>query len=278
MSLDLSKFQESFFEESGEHVAVMEEGLLALEQRPGDLDLLNRIFRAAHSIKGNSGMFGFAAVGGFTHKLENILDALRNGQMAVTKPLIDLLLEATDALKGLLEAARTNTQPDEAVVGPLRERLQGFVEGKAQQEDVGAHGGAPNELHGGAPGPAQAPRHRYDIAWTPPPDLFQRGMDPGRLLDELAGLGDVTNLKPDVGRLPDLIVMDPERCYLSWTLSLETDRPAEDIESVFEFVKDDGTLRIAEVGAGPRACPNDGQPQRVAPTGTDMRCINFCSG
>ena len=262
MSLDLSKFQESFFEESGEHVAVMEEGLLALEQRPGDLDLLNRIFRAAHSIKGNSGMFGFAAVGGFTHKLENILDALRNGQMAVTKPLIDLLLEATDALKGLLEAARTNTPPDEAVVGPLRARLQACVEGNSPSPSPsplkGEGQSIPSPLEGEGKGEGDLlSRRHYDIAWTPPPDLFQRGMDPGRLLDELAGLGDVTNLKPDVGRLPDLIVMDPERCYLSWTLSLETDRPAEDIESVFEFVKDDGVLTIEEHNvSSPSPCPS----------------------
>ena len=85
MAVDLSQFQESFFEESADHVETMETGLLDLEQRPTDLDLLNRIFRAAHSIKGNSGMFNFTAIGGFTHKMENILDKLRNSQMVVTE-------------------------------------------------------------------------------------------------------------------------------------------------------------------------------------------------
>ena len=64
MAVDLSHFQESFFTESAEHVETIELGLLELEQRPQDLDLLNHIFRAAHSIKGNAGMFNFTAIGG----------------------------------------------------------------------------------------------------------------------------------------------------------------------------------------------------------------------
>ena len=83
MAVDLSQFQESFFTESAEHVETIESGLLALEQRPKDLDLLNRIFRGAHSIKGNAGMFHFTAIAELTHKMENILDDLRNEKMLV---------------------------------------------------------------------------------------------------------------------------------------------------------------------------------------------------
>ena len=108
MAVDLSQFQDSFFEESAEHVETMEAGLLDLEQRPTDLDLLNRIFRAAHSIKGNAGMFNFTAIGGLTHKMENILDRLRNSEMVVTKEIIDVLLLALDGLKSLLEIGRAH--------------------------------------------------------------------------------------------------------------------------------------------------------------------------
>ncbi len=102
MAVDLSHFQESFFTESAEHVETIESGLLALEQRPQDLDLLNRIFRAAHSIKGNAGMFNFTAIGGLTHKMENVLDLLRNEKMPVTPRIIDVLLRALDGLKRVL--------------------------------------------------------------------------------------------------------------------------------------------------------------------------------
>lgn len=80
MSNDFAQFQEAFFEEAAEHLAVVEEGLLKLEQNPNDLDLLNQIFRSAHSIKGTSGMFGFTDIAQFTHKMETLLDLLRNGQ------------------------------------------------------------------------------------------------------------------------------------------------------------------------------------------------------
>ncbi|MGB5052984.1 MAG: Hpt domain-containing protein, partial [Nitrospirales bacterium] len=99
MAVDLSRFQESFFTESAEHVETIESGLLALEQRPKDLDLLNRIFRGAHSIKGNAGMFHFTAIAELTHKMENILDDLRNEKMPVTPHVIDILLRALDGLK-----------------------------------------------------------------------------------------------------------------------------------------------------------------------------------
>ncbi len=74
MSDEFAQFQDAFFDEAAEHLAVVEDGLLALEQHPEDRDLLNKIFRSAHSIKGASGMFGFNAVTQFTHKMETLLD------------------------------------------------------------------------------------------------------------------------------------------------------------------------------------------------------------
>ena len=123
MSNDFSQFQDAFFEEAAEHLAVVEEGLLALEQHPEDLDLLNKIFRSAHSIKGTSGMFGFNAVAQFTHKMETLLDLLRNGQKAVTPAIADLLLRSTDCLKTLIDAVKTGSSVDDVTVQRLTEEL-----------------------------------------------------------------------------------------------------------------------------------------------------------
>lgn len=84
MSSDLSQFNDAFFEEASEHMTSIEDGLLQLEQRPSDLELLATIFRSAHSIKGVAGMLGFTGVAQFTHKMETLLDQLRNGKLAVT--------------------------------------------------------------------------------------------------------------------------------------------------------------------------------------------------
>ena len=123
MSNDFSQFQDAFFEESAEHLAIVEEGLLQLEQHPEDLDLLNKIFRSAHSIKGTSGMFGFNAVAQFTHKMETLLDLLRNGQKVATPQIADLLLKSTDCLKTLVDAAKTGSPVDDEAVQRLTGEL-----------------------------------------------------------------------------------------------------------------------------------------------------------
>ncbi|MCA9472431.1 MAG: chemotaxis protein CheA [Nitrospirales bacterium] len=242
MAVDLSHFQESFFEESAEHVETMETGLLDLEQRPTDLDLLNRIFRAAHSIKGNAGMFSFTAISGLTHKMENVLDKLRNSQMVVTKDIIDLLLQALDGLKSLLDAARGNGEIDVTHIAALEARLVDcFNGGDASPSTAQAAG-----VERASSVTAAAGLRTVTISWRPLAELFQRGLDPSQLFRELATLGKVLELDVHVDVLPDLATMDAERCYLSWTLVVETDKPVKDLDAVFDFVRDGSELQITD--------------------------------
>lgn len=237
MSVDFSRFQAAFFEESEEHLQTMEEGLLQLEQRPDDHDLLNRIFRAAHSIKGNSGMFGFTTISDFTHKIENVLDGLRQGRVAVTKPIIDLLLEGTDGLRRLVEAVRIHTPADEAIVGALAERLQACAAAMPQGADAGSGSEKPTTR------PTFDGLRRFTIRWTPGPTIFQRAIEPLRIMEELGRLGDL-NAYIRFDRLPPLEELDPECSYLSWNCTLVTDHSRAAVEEVFEFVRDDGELTI----------------------------------
>ena len=245
MTVDLSRFQESFFEESAEHVETMETGLLALEQRPEDIDLLDRIFRAAHSIKGNSGMFNFTAIGGLTHKMENILDRLRNSQMVVTKPIIDLLLQGLDALKGLLDAAHGGEAVDEETIKALEDELAACFDGGTSKQSPTSE--PTQEI--ASPVSKSTTSKIVSIKWTPLPQLFQRGLDPVQLFRELGELGRIRELHVQTDRVPDLSEMDPETCYLSWTVELETEQPLQKIESVFDFVCDGSELTITEHGA-----------------------------
>ena len=245
MSNDFSQFQDAFFEEAGDHLAIVEEGLLALEQHPEDLDLLNKIFRSAHSIKGTSGMFGFNAVAQFTHKMETLLDLLRNGQKVVTPQVADLLLKATDCLKTLVEAAKTGSPVDDETVQRLTSELAaGSVLG-TQSWTQGARG----TKQVSSPLPcASSPSllHQYTIVWTPPEWLFQRGLDPLQIFKELASLGTLTLVTVDTSKLPELEAMDSEKCYLSWTMKLETVKNRTAVDAVFEFVKEDSALTIEE--------------------------------
>lgn len=279
MSDDFAQFNAAFFEEAAEHMAVMETGLLDLEQRPTDLDLLNKIFRSAHSIKGVASMLGFLPVAQFTHKMETLLDLLRNGRITVTQPMTDLLLKSTDCLKALIEAAQNETTVDAAMVQPL----------EAQLEQASTPGAAPSAAQAPAPvaapspAPAAAPssgtnRHRFLIKWTPPAFLFQRGLDPQQILKELGDLGGLSGVTLDSSHLPDLANMDPEQCYLAWTLVLDTPKSKEVVEGVFEFIREDSVLTIEEIGLeAPAADPAAGvTAQATAPAaagsgvGTDL--------
>ncbi|MEO5954753.1 MAG: Hpt domain-containing protein, partial [Nitrospiraceae bacterium] len=264
MSDDFAQFNSAFFEEAAEHMAVIETGLLDLEQRPEDLDLLNKIFRSAHSIKGVAGMLGFTSVAQFTHKMETLLDQLRNGRIAVTQPITDLLLKSTDCLKALIEAAQNETTVDEAMVHPLEIKLEaastvGAPSAGEPARGEGQAGSGTDQISSpaastspaaSAPSPiASSPvseMHRFVIHWTPPVFLFQRGLDPQQVFKELGDLGKISEMQLDSSRLPDLVGMEPEQCYLAWTLTVETAKSKEIVEGVFEFVREDSALTIEE--------------------------------
>ena len=242
MAVDLSRFQESFFTESAEHVETIESGLLALEQRPKDLDLLNRIFRGAHSIKGNAGMFHFTAIAELTHKMENILDDLRNEEMPVTPHVIDVLLRALDGLKSLLDAAQGGDAAEETTIHELEGELESCQKGATAT----AHEGSSAETAPQGPPPQAAMWRMVQIDWSPLPELFQRGMDPAQIFKELHELGMVKVLQVRTDGLPALDTLDPERCYLSWSVELETDAPIGQVEEVFAFVRDGSELDIID--------------------------------
>lgn len=140
-SIDLSQFFEIFFEEAGENLDQMEQMLLHLDIDTADDEELNAIFRCAHSIKGGAATFGFADVAELTHQMESLLDKLRRHELKPSTPMVDVLLESSDALKGLL-ARHQGAGGDEMDTSSLVERIR-----------VLAAGGSPAPT---APAPARA--------------------------------------------------------------------------------------------------------------------------
>lgn len=241
MSNEFAQFQDSFFEEAAEHLAVVEKGLLELEQHPEDLNLLNKVFRSAHSIKGTAGMFGFSAVAQFTHKMETLLDLLRGGQKVVSPLIADLLLKSADCVKTLIESLKSGAVVDEETVQRLTTELAsaGALDSR-QADSSGKKMDAVPLWSGGV-------TRTYSISWTPPDWLFQRGVDPLQIMKDLRCLGNLTKVSLDVSRLPRLADIDPERCYFAWKLQLTTEKDRQVIDSVFEYVRGDSGLSIEEV-------------------------------
>lgn len=131
MSIDMKQFHTVFFDESQEHLDEMEQLLLELDITSPDAEMLNSIFRAAHSIKGGSGIFGFDALTSATHIMEGLLDKIRKGNLAITAAMVDLFLQAVDKLKEILLAYRHGDAIDWAGVHQLTEQLEVVTSGAA---------------------------------------------------------------------------------------------------------------------------------------------------
>jgi two-component system chemotaxis sensor kinase CheA len=127
MSFDMAQFTQVFFDETQEHLATIEKVLLALDVAAPDPEDLNAIFRAAHSIKGGAGTFGFNDMADFTHVMETLLDRLRKGELGITTGMVDALLDAKDVIGRLLAAHQTGTPADDSVEADVRARLTEFA-------------------------------------------------------------------------------------------------------------------------------------------------------
>ncbi len=231
MNMDMQRFHATFFEESREGLEAMEAGLLSLEQGSRDGDLINSIFRAAHSIKGGSATFGFDAIAGLTHVLETLLDELRAGQRAVSPPAVDAMLASVDVLRALLAEAEHGTPADPAAVQAIKDRLNAVLTGQDAPVVAAA-----------APKADETPEG-WKIGFTPAPSLFMSGNDPLRIIRELEHLGPL-DVACRLERLPGFDQIDPLEAYLAWDLGLVGKVPRSAVDDVFAWVVDDCELDI----------------------------------
>ena len=148
MSIDMKQFHTVFFEESQEHLDEMEQLLLGLDVSNPDAETLNSIFRAAHSIKGGSGIFAFDALTSVTHIMESLLDKIRQGKMVITKKMVDLFLNSNDHLKNILDAYRRHEEIDWAQVQKLTRQLEEITSGKKNKTKEDAYGFFENPILG----------------------------------------------------------------------------------------------------------------------------------
>jgi two-component system, chemotaxis family, sensor kinase CheA len=250
MALDLAQFHDAFFDESFEALDTMEAALLKLNIGAPDAETVNTIFRVAHSIKGGSATFGFAEVASFTHTCETMLDELRGNRMQVTRYITDLLLKSVDIMRDMLRAVQHKTPIDAQRVADLQFDLELAI---AQNNSPAAAVAVPPA----APPMRAASTHRWRINFRPYPQLFVHGNDPLRMLRELADLGDL-DVAVAVQNLPALRELDPEACYLSWELTVDTDATREVIDQVFDWAEGDCDLKIQDdnaAAAAPSAKP-----------------------
>lgn len=246
MSLDLSEALQTFYAESRGLLQEMEEALLRLEGSPDDAEAINAVFRAAHTIKGSSGLFGLDDIVAFTHKAENLLDRVRNNELPLTEELIGLLLACRDHIERLIDIASDNTEMDNDTReqgGALAARL-GQCMGEAEVS-LPVETESPLESVGGG----QMAGDVWHISVRFGQDVLKNGMDPLSFIRYLATVGEIRHLTTLDDALPAAAGMDPECCYLGFEISLKSEADKARIESVFEFVRDDCQLRILAPGS-----------------------------
>lgn len=240
MSLDLTRFHKTFFDESFEQLDAMEGVLLQPNISQIEAEAINELFRAAHSIKGGGATFGFDILAQFAHHVETLMDQVRKKNCALNAEVVDVLIDSVDCMRSLLTTLSQGNDPEEASV---RRATESIVNLGSNNDDL--------------PGTLDATTGTLDattgttfwhIEFKTSPTVFKRGIDPGLFLRELQSLGKV-EVRLDDSNLPTFSTIDPETSYLGWDIQLEGSISRSMIDDIFEWVYDDSTILVEQLSA-----------------------------
>jgi len=245
----MSSPEETFLLECGELLTAMEAALLQMEDTPSDPASINAIFRAAHTIKGTGGVFGFEFVESFTHAVESVLDKVRNNEIGVESNLIAILLSCRDHMETLVTKAVAEEELDEdekALDVKLRAGLNVYLGVVAEDEtrDEGSENtqeNAPLEINNSR---QLVISDNWHISLRFDNDVLQNGMDPLSFLRYLQKIGEIIHVTTLFDNLPGFSEFDAELCYLGFEIDFATDADKYEIEQVFEFVRDMCSIHI----------------------------------
>lgn len=254
MSIDIRQFHAGFFEESLEGLSVMEAGLLDLESGQATEETLHAIFRAAHSIKGGAGSFGFSRISQATHHLETLLDEMRAGHRSADAGVLKVLYQSVDGVRAMISAAQAEQPCPEAQVQAFEAALKAVL-GAAPVSGSAAKADAP------APTPTPSPRAAWSIHFAPASGLLATGNEPLLLMQALAELGELTGtlIEPQ-GEDVAIETLSVDDCRLAWDLTLVTEADEAAIRDVFSWVDDCCALTVTQ-----RATTASPKPQTTSP-------------
>jgi two-component system chemotaxis sensor kinase CheA len=284
IDLEMEEILGLFFEESFEGLDTMESGLLTLDDS-ADRETINTIFRAAHSIKGGAGTFGFMEISEFTHSVETLLDEMRNGARSITPDALQVLLQSVDVIREMVQSAQAKRPIVMVGANALSGELIRILAQKAAPVTSAAESAAsslPAPVAPVAPAaspaaldasPAAAPPPSAGIAvnailptgplegwrivFEPDSSLFKTCNDPLRIFDELANLG-ALEVSAHTAKVPPFGELDPTQCFLSWTLLLRCAVEHARVAEVFDWVDANSRITYEPLyGAGVSAAVAD---------------------
>ena len=233
----------TYREEANELLVELEASLLELEETPEDFELIGRVFRAMHTIKGSGAMFGFDDIAAFTHEVETVFDLVRNGNLPVNKQLLNLTLRSCDNIKALLNASISGIEIDPAEGNAVISGLRELVPAPEPPASISSNPKA------SIPEESLPNLKIWRIRFKPCHEIFISGANPVGLIKELRELGSCEVIA-HTDLIPDLEELNPEHCYFYWDVVLTTARDIDAIKDVFIFVEDDCELKIDLIDNG----------------------------
>jgi two-component system chemotaxis sensor kinase CheA len=239
--MNIDSALQTFFAEAEELLVSMESALLRMDEGDKTPDIINEVFRAAHTIKGSAGLFGLDEIVAFTHKVENVLDLARDEKIEMSGDLLSILLPCRDHIAHLVDNAMRESAADADCI----------AQGDALINSLSPWLGAPQKPVT-APTPTTSTldkavateRDLWHISVRLGPDLLRNGMDPVSIIRFLGTMGTITHIATLTDNLPELAEFDPEQLYLGFEITLESSATQFEIENAFMFVRDDSDIQI----------------------------------
>jgi two-component system chemotaxis sensor kinase CheA len=224
-----------FYDEAYEMVAGMEQLLLSLEAQAPDPEVVNALFRYAHSFKGNSAAMGFTQLSRFTHGLESAMEVLRREQRPLTPQMTNLLLQAVDLIRALLERTRTEGDVNDPACDQLLNQLNAAL--GSDQSDLSDRSDGSDQAARG-----EGAARRYRVRYQPAPTLTAEH-DPLSLLRELEEYAQIVEARFQ-HQIPPLAELKPDSCYGEWELLVETAYEPAILRAVLELSAEGATVQI----------------------------------
>ena len=235
----MDSFAKKFIEEATDNINDLENALLELDRNPDDKEIIERIFRALHSLKGGGAMFGFETISTITHELEEIYDDIRKGKKEISDDITSLTLETADHLRNLLADPNLENEDLQTIHLQLTGRIQNLLESNPDSTSTSlTTENTPKEQ-----------TKTFYIHFQPNEDILQNGTNPLYLIDELCEYGE-NIVVPNYSYLLEATDFNPEKCYVQWEIYLESNVDEDTLKDVFLFVEDSSLIDIKTIAKG----------------------------
>ena len=262
---DSDEFISIFLSEANEIVEGLENDLVLLEDNKSDEDLLNKIFRSAHTLKSSAGTVGFTTMSELNHVAENLLEKVRSGKLDVTPTMITVLLEFLDTVKIMLQNIIDGKGEADGVnnIESLKAKIKAIADGNeidASVQTLTTSSASPT-VKKETPTSTQVqameePEKKeesssgsnvFHISMSFKATIFDNGIDPLMFLNDLRDIGTISNLKIDSSNVPTISALeDPYTCYTQFSLDISTNSTLEQVQNIFLFVIDDNDINISD--------------------------------